>query len=188
VHLDRCKHFSSAQIAVGKLLWDLYCRNALAGNSSLSFILFVCVKFPLWPHPFSHLVPRFVHPSMGRTLSVPTSSWLLQSHPSKAWLPLGSFFTSHLHHRWSADRGPDARRILLHRQAETLMSCSNLPRTLTSARTARTGSWQKGVGRRQELNGWQRWWQVARKKNLRRMAKRIKSSGRVRLQKAELKN
>lgn len=65
VHLYRCKQSSCAQLAVSKLLWDLYCRNALAGNSSLSFILFVCVKFPLWPHPFSHPVPGFVHPSMG---------------------------------------------------------------------------------------------------------------------------
>lgn len=60
-----CTHSSHAQLAVSKLLWDLYCRNALAGNSSLSFILFVCVKFPLWLHPFSHPVPGFVHPSMG---------------------------------------------------------------------------------------------------------------------------
>lgn len=97
VQLNRCKQPSCAQLAVGKLLWDLYCRNALAGNSSLSFILFVCVKFPPWPHPFSHPVPGFVHPSTGRTLSVLTSSWLLQSHPSTARLPLGSFFTSHLH-------------------------------------------------------------------------------------------
>lgn len=55
---------SCAQLAVSKLLWDLYCRNALVGNSSPSFIFFVCVTFPLCPHPFSHPVPRFVHPSM----------------------------------------------------------------------------------------------------------------------------
>lgn len=86
-----------AQLAVSKLLWDLYCRNALAGNSSLSFILFVCVKFPLWPHPFSHPVPGFVHPSMGALCQC----WL---HPggcnhirARARLPPGSFFTSHLH-------------------------------------------------------------------------------------------
>lgn len=35
-----------------------------ASNSSLSFILFVCVKFPLCPHPFSHPVACFVHPSI----------------------------------------------------------------------------------------------------------------------------
>lgn len=49
---------SCAQLAVTKLLWDLYCRNALVGNSSPSFIFFVCVKFPLCPHPFSHPAPR----------------------------------------------------------------------------------------------------------------------------------
>lgn len=58
-----CTH-SCAQLAVSKLLWDLYCRNALVGNSSLSFIFFVCVKFPLCPHPFLHPVSCFVHPSM----------------------------------------------------------------------------------------------------------------------------
>lgn len=55
---------SCAQLAVSKLLWDLYCRNALVGNSSPSFIFFVCIRFPLCPHPFSHPVPRFVHPSV----------------------------------------------------------------------------------------------------------------------------
>lgn len=50
---------SSKQIAVGA-----EGGHTWAGNSSLSFILFVCVKFPLCPHPFSHPVPCFVHPSI----------------------------------------------------------------------------------------------------------------------------
>lgn len=59
----RCTH-SCSQLAVRKLLWDLYCWNALVGNSSPSFIFFVCVKFPLCPRPFSHPVFPFVHPSV----------------------------------------------------------------------------------------------------------------------------
>lgn len=50
---------SSKQIALGAKGGHTW-----AGNSSLSFILFVCVKFPLCPHPFSHPVPCFVHPSI----------------------------------------------------------------------------------------------------------------------------
>lgn len=56
--------YSCARLAVSKLLWDLYSRNALVGNSSLSFIFFVCFKFPLCPHLFSHPVPCFVHLSV----------------------------------------------------------------------------------------------------------------------------
>lgn len=50
---------SSKQIAVGAKG-----RQTWAGNSSLSFILFVCVKIPLCPHPFSHPVPALsIHQS-----------------------------------------------------------------------------------------------------------------------------
>lgn len=61
---------SSKQIALGAKGGHTW-----AGNSSLSFILFVCVKIPLCPHPFSHPVPCFVHPSI-RSLC---QCWL---HPS----------------------------------------------------------------------------------------------------------
>lgn len=52
------------QVAVSKLLWEL--RAAILQQAiPLSFILFVCVKFPLCPHPFSHPVASsFVHPSI----------------------------------------------------------------------------------------------------------------------------
>lgn len=66
------------------------CWNTLAGNSSLSFILFVCVKFPLCPHPFSHPVPSFVHPSI-HTLC---QCWLhpgSHNHIPARLLPPGSF-------------------------------------------------------------------------------------------------
>lgn len=91
-----CTH-SCAQLAVSKLLWDLYCRNALVGNSSPSFIFFVCVTFPLCP-PSILASSSLLCPSInGRTLSVLTSSWRLQSHLNRVQVPPGSFFTSHLH-------------------------------------------------------------------------------------------
>lgn len=108
---------SCVLLAVSKLLVGSNCRNTLAGNSSLSFILFVCVKFPLCPHPSSHPFPSSVHPSI-HTLC---QYWLHPgSHNHIPAIPKrhrGAIRLPSVSPR-SADGGPDACRLLLHRQAK----------------------------------------------------------------------
>lgn len=82
-----------AQLAESKLLWDLCSGKALAGNSSLSFILFVCVKFLLWPYPYAH--PAAVLSIHQRATLC--QHWLHPGGRNHIRVPPGSVFTSHLH-------------------------------------------------------------------------------------------
>lgn len=113
---------SSKQIALGAKGGHTW-----AGNSSLSFILFVCVKFPLCPHPFSHPVPCFVHPSIPSLCQC----WLHPSshnHIAAIARPQGtppprmptatSRFQTVICWRRAQ---PAACRLLLHRPAKTLI-------------------------------------------------------------------
>lgn len=116
-HLYRSKQSSCAQLAVSKLLGDLYRRNALAGNSSLSFILFVCVKFPLWPHPFSHPVPAL---SIHQRAHFVSADFILTAAITSEQGPTATRELFHLPSASprSADGAPDVHGFLLHRQAK----------------------------------------------------------------------
>lgn len=101
----RCTH-SCAQLAVSKLLWDLYCRNALVGNSSLSFIFFVCIKFPTLPPIHSHI-------------QFPALSIYQWTHFVSADLVLAAAITS--------EQGPSATGELFHLPSASPQSADRAP-------------------------------------------------------------
>lgn len=101
----RCTH-SCAQLAVSKLLWDLFCRNALVGNSSLSFIFFVCIKFPLCP------------PSI-LTSSFPLCPSISWTHFVSADFILAAAITS--------EQGPSATGELFHLPSASPQSADRAP-------------------------------------------------------------
>lgn len=117
-----------AQLAASKLQWSFAWLNTSTGHSSLSIP--VCLRYTHHPQPPS---PSTILSSTSRlrpsinhcTLSVPTSSRIPQSRREGAGAdtsPLGSRSAPICICDWRAVvRGPDARHLLLHRQAKTLM-------------------------------------------------------------------
>lgn len=127
---------------LSKLLWELCCRNALAHNSSPSFILFVRVNFPLWPPSIltssSWLCPSISGPHfVSADFILPGGCNHARAEgegrraPPKA---TGELFHLPSASPQSADWAPDLHCFLLHRQAEKHSRCTSFRRTTLGQR------------------------------------------------------
>lgn len=127
--LTDAKDPGCAQLAASKLQWSFACSNTSTGHSSLSFPVCVCSTPPTLVHSLIHIPALTIHQSLhfvstdfiqdpcnhsGERVGVDASPLGSSSAP----ICICSFPLSA---DGRASRSPDARRLLLHRQAKTLM-------------------------------------------------------------------